>query len=175
MAVSQKENNCVSLILSVILVSLSAWSFLLSVPEAANAAPVAGVAKRIILIAAAVVAGRFDVIKDGWIVAGIAIVIGEVEIAALAPIRAPAVFNDPGPISGRLVVKITAVIVVVPADNSNIVVNLVAAIVVKRCGVTVKIPTLTVNKVLIQRKPRSDRKKCEVFIILNCCIRLCVV
>ena len=37
------------------------------------------------------------------------------------------------------------------------------------------IPTLTVNKVLIQRKPRSDRKKCEVFIILNCCIRLCVV
>ena len=46
MAVSQKENNCVSLILSVILVSLSAWSFLLSVPEAANAAPVAGVAKR---------------------------------------------------------------------------------------------------------------------------------
>ena len=37
------------------------------------------------------------------------------------------------------------------------------------------IPTLTVNKVLIQRKPRSDRKKCEVFIILTCCIRLCVV
>jgi hypothetical protein len=46
MAVSQKENNCVSLILSVILVSLSAWYFLLSVPEAANAAPVAGVVKR---------------------------------------------------------------------------------------------------------------------------------
>ena len=37
------------------------------------------------------------------------------------------------------------------------------------------IPTLTVNKVLIQRKPRSDRKKCEVFIIFTCCIRLCVV
>ena len=38
-----------------------------------------------------------------------------------------------------------------------------------------EIPTLTVNKVLIQRKPRSDRKKCEVFIIFTCCIRLCVV
>ena len=38
-----------------------------------------------------------------------------------------------------------------------------------------KHPTLTVNKVLIQRKPRSDRKKCEVFIIFTCCIRLCVV
>ena len=48
-------------------------------------------------------------------------------------------------------------------------------ITLKKTGHNATIPTLTVNKVLIQRKPRSDRKKCEVFIIFTCCIRLCVV
>ncbi len=62
------------------------------------------------------------------------IVVGNIEVAALAPIRSPAVSDDEGAVAWRGKIKVGFTVAVVPADNGHGVVGNVASTIIIGVG-----------------------------------------